>query len=183
MTFLWIAALVTAVLVWFRLALVVSFGFFRKNRVRGRLETRELLPYSMFAKYRILGALGAVSRAMRIKSAMHVPLEIIDAHRSIKLDDMKELRDIMVDMDALPTVQKGLAAVGVPSNVRPLERQVHKIASPYTHPMPHPPYLIPGVPAKPFYDPKEFEWARVLGRSSTPRIRPPRGRTTSKLAV
>jgi aspartyl/asparaginyl beta-hydroxylase (cupin superfamily) len=34
--------------------------------------------------------------------------------------------------------------------------------SPYTHPLQYPPYYLPGVPARTFYDPQEFEWARAL---------------------
>ena len=161
MTFLWTAAMVTAVAVWSVLVLVVTIRFFKKNGVRRRLESRELLPYTLFARFRLLGVVGAVASALQPKSK-RVPQEIIDAHRSIKLDDMKKLRDIMVEMDTLPTIKKGEEALGIQSMFDLSTSRVHRISSPYTHPMQHPPYLIPGVPARPFYDPKEFEWARVL---------------------
>ena len=41
-------------------------------------------------------------------------------------------------------------------------RGVPRIASPYTHPLQYPPYYLPGVPARMFYDPAEFEWVRPL---------------------
>jgi aspartyl/asparaginyl beta-hydroxylase (cupin superfamily) len=43
-------------------------------------------------------------------------------------------------------------------------KQADKTPTPYTHPMQYPPYLIPGVPARPFYEAPEFEWAQVLER-------------------
>ena len=114
MTFLWTAAMVTAVAVWSVLVLVVTIRFFKKNGVRRRLESRELLPYTLFARFRLLGVVGAVASALQPKSK-RVPQEIIDAHRSIKLDDMKKLRDIMVEMDTLPTIKKGEEALGLHS--------------------------------------------------------------------
>jgi hypothetical protein len=65
-------------------------------------------------------------------------------------------------MDALPTIQAGEAALGLASMFELSTRPVHKTPSPYTHPMQYPPYLIPGVPARPFYEAAEFDWAQVL---------------------
>jgi aspartyl/asparaginyl beta-hydroxylase (cupin superfamily) len=39
---------------------------------------------------------------------------------------------------------------------------VNQVPSPYTHPMQYPPFYIPGVPARTFYDPAEFEFTKVL---------------------
>jgi aspartyl/asparaginyl beta-hydroxylase (cupin superfamily) len=77
---------------------------------------------------------------------------------------MQQLRDVCVEMDALPTIRKGEAALGLGSMFDLSTRAVHRIPSPYTHQMQYPPYVIPGVPARPFYEASEFEWAQVLER-------------------
>src|SRR6185312_2417484 len=136
--------------------------FLRHPRVRRRLETRTLLPYTLFARYRFLGGLGAAAAKLRVPSSRKVPREIIDAHRAIRLEDMKGLRDIFAEMDALPTIQAGKAALDLGSMFELSSRNVHLMKSPFTHPLQYPPYLIPGVPAHTFYDPAQFEWARVL---------------------
>ena len=153
----------TGVVVWCWLVLAIGVAVLNHGRVRRMLETRRLLPYTLFARYRFIGALGRVLAKLRVPSAVR-DREIIDAHRAIKLDEMTELRDIFVEMDELPTIKKGKAAIGLASMFELSTRPVHKVPSPYTHPMQYPPYLIPGVPARPFYESQEFDWALVLER-------------------
>jgi beta-hydroxylase len=154
----------TGALVWASVAFGITVRVLRSGRVVRRLETRQLLPYTLFAKYRVLGAIGALAAKMGAKSSKNIAKEVVDAYRAIELDDMKHLRDIFVEMDTLPTVQRGLQAVHLHSMFEMSSRAVHRIPSPYTHPMQYPPYLIPGVPARTFYEAAEFEWATILER-------------------
>ena len=151
----------TGVLVWAWLLIAIGVAVLRHGRVQRLMATKRLLPYTMFAHYRFLGALGGMLVKLRLPSAVR-DREIVDAHSAITLADMEQLRDIYVEMDALPTIQTGQAALGLESMFDLSIRPVHKIPSAYTHPMQYPPYLIPGVPARPFYEAAEFEWAQVL---------------------
>ncbi len=154
---------ITGVLVWAWLAVAIVVTVLNHGRVRRMMETRHLLPYTLFARYRTLGAIGRMFAGLRVPSAVRNK-EIIDAHRAISLQDMSQLRDIFAEMDQLPTIQTGKAAVGLKSVFELSSTAVHKRPSPFTHPMQYPPYLIPGVPARPFYESAEFEWAQVLER-------------------
>jgi aspartyl/asparaginyl beta-hydroxylase (cupin superfamily) len=160
MTWLFI---VTGVLVWAWIVLAVAVGVLKHGRVQRFLERPSLFPYTLFARYRLLGGIGNIYAKLGVRSAVR-RREIIDAHRAIKLDDTKALRDIFVEMDELPTIKTGKAAVGLDSVFELSSTAVHKRPSPYTHPMQRPPYLIPGVPARPFYEAAEFEWAQTLER-------------------
>ena len=154
----------TGLLVWSLIVLLVAVAVFMHPRVRRRLETRRLLPYTLYTQYRLKGAfIGALAR-LRLLSANKVPREIIDAHRAIKMEDVEQLRDVLVEMDTLPTIQTGKHAIGIDSVFELGTRKAHLIKSPYTHPLQYPPYLVPGVPARMFYEAAEFEWASVLER-------------------
>jgi aspartyl/asparaginyl beta-hydroxylase (cupin superfamily) len=59
-------------------------------------------------------------------------------------------------------VEKGKAALGLASIFEVPTRAVRKIPSAYTQPLQYPPYYLPGVPARTFYDPAEFGWVRPL---------------------
>jgi len=160
MTWLFI---VTGGLVWAWILLAIAVRVLKSGPVQRLTSNKRLLPYSMFARYRSLGALGGVLVKLRLPSAVR-DREIIDAHKAITLADMEQLRDIYVEMDALPTIQTGKKALGLGSMFELSNRAIHKIPSAYTHPMQYPPYMIPGVPARPFYEANEFEWAQVLER-------------------
>jgi aspartyl/asparaginyl beta-hydroxylase (cupin superfamily) len=83
---------------------------------------------------------------------------------------VKHLRDVLLEVDTLPTIVKGKAALGLKSVFDIPRKRVQTIASPYTHPLQYPAYYIPGVPARTFYDPTEFEWAKPL-KEAFPEIR------------
>ena len=153
----------TGVLAWAFVLLALAVAVLKRGPVQRVLGSKQLLPYSMFAHYRFLGALGGMLVKLGLPSAVR-DREIIEAHNAITLGDMEQLRDIYVEMDALPTIQTGKAALGLHSMFELANRPVHKIPSAYTHPMQYPPYMIPGVPARPFYEAAEFEWAQVLER-------------------
>ena len=164
MRLFWWGFALTGFLIWAWIVFVIAVRVFRHPRVVRRLQSRQWLPYSEYAKYHFLGALAALAAKMRLKSAQQVPVEVVDAYRAITLDDMRNLRDIFVEMDTLPTIQKGQKALDLETMFEMSSRNVHKMTSPYTHPMQYPPYLIPGVPARTFYEAPEFEWATILER-------------------
>jgi aspartyl/asparaginyl beta-hydroxylase (cupin superfamily) len=135
-------------------------GRIRRSRAMQRYLTSEkVLPYTMLAQYRYRGLLAAgVARAFGVKVAP----EIIEAHKAITLEGMTRFRDALRELDTLPTVQKGKAAMGIDSVFDLATRPANRIQSPYTHPLQYPPYFIPGVPARTFYEAEEFEWAKPL---------------------
>ena len=155
--------LATGILVWAWILLALAVAFVNHGRVRRVVETRRWLPYALFARYRFLGALGGALAKLRVPSAVR-NREIIEAHQAISLADMEELRNIVAEMDDLPTIRKGKEALGLTTMFGMSTFPVHKRPSAFTHPMQYPPYLIPGVPARPFYEAAEFEWAQVLER-------------------
>ncbi|HVO09161.1 MAG TPA: hypothetical protein VMX54_00285 [Vicinamibacteria bacterium] len=59
-------------------------------------------------------------------------------------------------MDRLPTVRRGLEALGIHSIFEVPTRPVATTRSPHTAPLQRPAYYIPVVPARSFYDPAEF---------------------------
>jgi aspartyl/asparaginyl beta-hydroxylase (cupin superfamily) len=153
--------LVTGAVVWLLIAARLAFAIIKRPKVRALMISRPMLPYSMWATYRVKGFF--LGLAKRLNPAI-VP-EVVAAHKSITVADMANLRDVMVEMDTLPTIERGKQAVGVSSLFDLRMKGMHRIPSPYTHPMQYPPMLIPGVPAHTFYDSHEFEWARVLEES------------------
>src|SRR5215218_6513695 len=93
----------------------------------------------------------------RLGIARRLPPEVVQAHREVQLSSMKTLRDVYAEIDHLPTIEMGKAALGMKSVFEVAHRSVSRIKSPYTHPLQYPPYYLPGVPARNFYDPAEFE--------------------------
>jgi hypothetical protein len=131
----------------------------RSKSIRAWRSSAQVLPYSMLLTYRYKGLLlGTIGKLLGVRVAP----EIIEAHKAITLEGMTRFRDALAELDTLPTVQKGLAAVGMKSVFDMATNQVHRIPSPYTHPLQYPPYFIPGVPARTFYQPDEFEWSQPL---------------------
>lgn len=85
--------------------------------------------------------------------------------RSVKASDYKRLRDVYLKMDKLPTVRKGLKALGIKSMFDIDTIPFSEMDTPYTNKMQRPYYYIPGAPAQEFYDPYEFEWAEILEKA------------------
>jgi hypothetical protein len=152
--------LISGIGAWICVGLVLAAGTIRKllgaAPVKRRLHEPRFAAYNWFAKYRIAGFV--MNRKYRGK----VPADVITAHQEVKLSEMQTLRDVYKEIDGLPTIQKGKAALGLKSVFEIPLKRVHRIPSPYTHPLQYPPFYLPGVPARMFYDPKEFEWTRPL---------------------
>lgn len=148
----------TGVAVWAAFGLLVFLWVMSRGRVRRLLGRPALYPYTHWTRYRI----GGLLLASGIGKARHVAPEVVEAFRSARVDDFKQLRAVLHEVDELPTVRRGLAALGLGSIFEVPTRKPHHIPSPYTHPLQYPAYYIPGVPARTFYDPSEFEWAGPL---------------------
>ena len=148
-----VAAVVPLLVVWLVL---------RRRSVRLWMNGPSVAPYSWFVKHRTRGLMLTILRRIGLVSRTAAPPEVIEAHRSVSLPEMRELRDAYQEMDQLPTIVAGKAALNLKSVFEIPVRRVHRIASPYTHPMQYPPFYLPGVPARSFYDPSEFEWAKAL---------------------
>jgi aspartyl/asparaginyl beta-hydroxylase (cupin superfamily) len=129
------------------------------RRVRAWRNSPGIMPYSMMFTYRYKGLIASALR--RLVGAKVAP-EIIEAHKAITLEGMTEFRDALLALDELPTVKKGKEAMGISSVFELATRPAHHITSPYTDKLQYPPYFIPGVPARTFYEPEEFEWAKPL---------------------
>jgi aspartyl/asparaginyl beta-hydroxylase (cupin superfamily) len=152
---------ITGALVWMALAFQVLAGVaWRPPGRLGRwLEGPTLLPYTLWTRYRGAGLVLAVLRKV---SGRAIRSDVVSAMRQAKLRELVEFRDALATVDGLPTVRKGKATLGLASVFEIPSRKVHLVPSPYTHPLQYPAYYLPGVPARAFYDPAEFEWVRPL---------------------
>src|SRR5688500_8429674 len=121
---------ITGAIVWAFTAAVAALILLNLPVVRRPLNTRGAMPYSMYFGTRLKGFLKAAIAKTRL---MKFPPEIIAAHRAISLADTKILRDVMAEMDELPTIVKGKQAVGLKSVFELSSRKVHRVKSPYTH--------------------------------------------------
>jgi aspartyl/asparaginyl beta-hydroxylase (cupin superfamily) len=152
----------TGVACWAFVLLFMAVWLLNRSRVRRRLERPSLYPYSGWARARIWGLFLAALVRLRFPKAKRIPPELIGAFTSAQLSDFEELRDVLLEVDGLPTVQRGLAALGLKSIFEVPTRSVRHLPSPYTNPLQRPAYYLPGVPARTFYDPVEFEWVKPL---------------------
>lgn len=152
---------ITGAVVWLALAsLVLARVVWRPPGRLGRwLEGRALLPYTLWTRYRGTGLVLGVLRGLGSRA---ISSEVVSAMRHAGLGELSEFRDALVEVDGLPTVRKGKAALGLASLFEVPSRKVHLVPSPYTDPLQYPAYYLPGVPARTFYDPAEFEWVAPL---------------------
>jgi aspartyl/asparaginyl beta-hydroxylase (cupin superfamily) len=150
------------VVFWGFLALLIAARLLRHPRVKRWLGRPAVYPYSNWLWFRSLGFLVALLARLRVLDARRAPPEMIAALRSARVGEFKELRTLLHHVEALPTVRRGLAALGLQSIFDVPTVGVHRIASPYTNRMQYPAYYLPGVPARTFYDPADFEWVKPL---------------------
>ena len=153
---------VTGVAVWGSLALLIGLSLLNRPRIRRWLERPALYAHTFWLQYRLQGLLIGALERLRPKHARRIPPEVVAAFRSARLEDYRRLKDVLQEVDALPTVQSGLAALGLKSIFEVPTRAVHRIRSPYTDRLQRPAYYLPGVPARTFYDPSDFEWVKPL---------------------
>jgi aspartyl/asparaginyl beta-hydroxylase (cupin superfamily) len=155
---------VSGVLAWlavaFVVAVIVVVRGLKKAPIRRRLNQPSTAPFTWWFTYRFKGFMMALLRRLGLAKGM--PVEVVQAHREVQLDSMKKLRDVYAEIDTLPTIEKGKAAVGITSVFEVAYKPIRFVKSEFTHPLQYPPYYLPGVPARMFYDPREFEWAQAL---------------------
>jgi aspartyl/asparaginyl beta-hydroxylase (cupin superfamily) len=144
-------------------ALAVLGSALSTSRARRWLSRPTRYPYSYLIGYRTIGWVLAVRRKLGSRRALSA--EIDYAFRTVTLSDTKALRDALLEVDKLPSVEKGKALLGLGSVFEIPTREVRKIPSPCTHPLQYPAYYMPGVPARMFYDPSEFEWVSPLEKA------------------
>ena len=153
--------LATGILVWTVFALLVALTVANHHRVKRWFEQPSRYAYYHCLRHRIQGFVLAVLRRL-VPAYRRIAPEVVAAHRSARVEDFAALRDLLREVEGLPTIRRGLEALGLRSIFEVPNRGVHRIPSPYTHPMQYPAYYLPGVPARRFYDPAEFEWAKAL---------------------
>jgi hypothetical protein len=158
-TLMWLSGIAAWVVFGSLFALALVAKVLGSRRMRAWRNSPRIMPYSMTFTYRYKGLIAA---AVKKLLGGRVAPEIIDAHRAITLEGMTEFRDALQALDELPTVKKGKEAIGISSVFELATKPAHHITSPYTHKLQYPPYFIPGVPARTFYEPEEFEWAKPL---------------------
>ena len=158
--------IIGGVIFWGAIGLAVARRVLRKTlRVTGLREVLNgpaLFPYVNWFRYRRTGYFWKALRGLGLIRKDAIAPEVIEAHCNTSLPKMTELRDVMLELDRMPTGAAGLQAMNVTSVFDFAKKGPHYIKSPYSHPMQAPPYFIPGVPARTFYDPSEFEWSQTL---------------------
>jgi aspartyl/asparaginyl beta-hydroxylase (cupin superfamily) len=154
--------IVTGGAVWALVAVSFALGILNRPRVRRWLERPGLYPYTHWLRSRIQGAFLHVLARLGSPAARRVAPEVVKAFRTARVDEFKQLRAVMHEVEALPTVQRGLAELGIDSIFEVPNRAVHTIKSPYTARLQKPSYYIPGVPAHSFYEPADFPWVKPL---------------------
>lgn len=88
--------------------------------------------------------------------------DLTEALRESTLGDARKLRDVLLEVDQLPTIVKGKQILGLRSIFELSQRSVSHKKTPYTHRLQKPAYFLPGVPSKAFHDPADYEWAKPL---------------------
>jgi aspartyl/asparaginyl beta-hydroxylase (cupin superfamily) len=153
---------VTGIAVWALLALLLGLNLLHRPRLRRWLERPSLYAHVSWFRYWFQGAFLAALVRLRLMGPQRVAPQVIAALRTARLEDLKRLRDVLLEVDELPTIRTGLAALGLKTIFEVPMRAVHQIRSPYTDRMQRPSYYLPGVPARTFYDPADFQWVNPL---------------------
>ena len=151
-TFFWL----TGIVVWIFVGLIMVARVRRLPAIQKWLWGPSFYPYRMYLRYKTWGWMLSLKRNKRVAP------EVVTALRTNDLRAMRELRDTLVEVDRLPTVEKGKKALGLSSIFEMSYRSVSGIESPYTHPLQNPPYFLPGVPSESFSDPARLEWVPPL---------------------
>jgi len=84
--------------------------------------------------------------------------------KGLSSDDVEAVFSFQREMEQLPTVQKGMHALGMRSLMEwYIDRdRIMKTRSPYTHPMMRPLFFSPGPRAQMRYDTADFDWVPRL---------------------
>lgn len=165
MDLLIIAAVVFGLLLLSAIALTSPF-------LRRRLLGPSRFPATIAWVMRMSGRVLSLLRMLRFGAAAksNISPELTTVLRGTRAEHLVPLRDAFLALDELPTVKRGKEALGLQSVFDVLATPVFRKPSPYTDPKQTPPLFIPGVPARRFYDPAEFDFTARL-EEAYPRIR------------
>ena len=159
------ALVVSGIVLWSLIAFYLLGWVQRRRWLQHLLARPSLYPYSQFAGEKLRAHGLSLRRRLGLVPPWTVPPEYIRSRKAVKLEHMKALRDAYQEVDQLPTVETGKKALGIDS----MFDIVYRVApgsrygkGEYTDPYQNPPFFLPGVPARPFYEPSEFEWAKPL---------------------
>lgn len=159
------ALVVSGILLWSLVGLYL-LGWIRSRRLVQRLLSRPALyPVSQWVGQKLEANGLAWRRALGLIPSWSALPEYIRSRKAVKLEHLRALRDAFVEVDALPTIETGKRALGIDTMF-----DLAYGGSPgrrfgqgeYSHPLQNPPFFLPGVPARAFYEPSEFEWAAPL---------------------
>lgn len=150
------------VLFWILLAQILFERFRNRPAVQRFLDQKALYPYTQWFFQKYWGTIAMIRYRLGLIPRRYVNLEHLRNSLNIKLSQTKRLRDAYARLDRLPTIEKGKKALGLDSIFEVRSKRVKFIESPYTHPLQDPPFFIPGVPAKPWHDPADYEFVGPL---------------------
>ena len=151
----------TGIGVWLLVAILFVVAVAKSGRVSRFLNRPNLLPYNLCVRSRVWGLFLSVLRQIHPPSRK-ISVELTRALRSAQVADYTKFRDVLWEVNALPTVRKGLEALRLGSIFQVPDREVYRIPTPYTDPLQRPAYYIPGIPARTFYGPEGFDWVKPL---------------------
>jgi len=143
--------------------LVLSMLMLFSTRGRRILMHPHLFPYSVSFFMRISGWVSYFAWTLNLRGVRATTsVELSSCLRSTKAGDLVPLRNACLTLDSLPTVRKGKDALELSSVFDAFAERLYLRSSPYTHVLQTPSFLIPGVPAKPYYDSTDFAFTHRL---------------------
>lgn len=157
-----LALTISGIVLWVIIALTVISALTRRRLVRKLLTRPAIYPYFHYFSQK-LGTRAMQFRRMLglVPSWMATP-ELMRSRRSVKLEHLKALRDSYVKVNKLPTIENGKLALGIDTIFDVATERYRFGVTDFSHPLQNPPFFLPGVPAKPFHDPYDYEWTRPL---------------------
>jgi aspartyl/asparaginyl beta-hydroxylase (cupin superfamily) len=148
-------------LFWSIILLSLAVKATRRGPLKKVLQRPALYPWKVWVGFRYAGTM----LALRQKRDPRISPVLVAGLRSAKLSDCEHLRDVLREVDQLPTIVKGKEALKLDSIFEISYRSVSHKKTPYTHKLQNPPYYLPGVPSKAFHDPRDYEWVPPLERA------------------
>jgi aspartyl/asparaginyl beta-hydroxylase (cupin superfamily) len=151
-------------MLWILLALLAGLAAAIAIVVRGGRAHAWLFPYYATAGCTLAawGGLAAHRLQLGKRIADEDTLRTLGRHR---VGNFARIVRAYRALDDLPTVQRGLRAVGLRSALDAAIRRGRLPASAFTHPLQRPYFYVPGVPARTFYDPATVAAAAQLERA------------------
>ena len=157
-----LALTVSGIILWILIALVLVSSIARRRLVRKILTRPGLYPYTHYFEQKLSVRMTQLRRALNLIPSWMATPELLRSRRSVKLEHLKELRDAYLEVDKLPTIEGGKLVLGIGSIFDVATERYRFGETDISHPLQNPPFFLPGVPAKAFYDPYDFEWTRPL---------------------